>query len=167
MSLLESLEPQLEKEVKEARIEGLNRGAVASLNSIGLVDKKESQIEIRRRIEVLQFEKLEECSKYMEFPEPSKVEERQTEIDDHFEKSIALQFDSKDNQEHESNKELAHSLEKLEEPSPRISVELPHGPIFYEDEFQVKTPLTKRRPTRVPHSPLRHLKLITKLIKKN
>lgn len=164
--LLESLEPDHEREAKEERLEGLDKQTVASLNIIGVGEKPAAEVLVRRRIEAIVFEQCEEFT-YLSAPakpspSPQKFAEPE-EVDGPPVKAIAeatVIMESNLESVIVVSVQQSESVSLMEDRQAQTGLENP--PVERSQEPR----LTKRRPTRVPHSPLLQLRRITKLIKK-
>jgi hypothetical protein len=139
---------------------------MVSINLIGHAENAEIQVITRRRIEVLILEKIEEKAHYRT-PERTHIVEEVLEVP---KESIVVEIQA----EITSKKELVMTSNQAYVPLPPVAELEQPGEIVLNEQAQIiicedahyQQPLIKRKPTRVPHSPLLHLRRITKLIKK-
>ena len=157
-----------EREIKEERLEGLSKAAMASLNTIVInVPVSEPLIVHRRRIEANEIIKYVETFYIFKPEEPTPTIDETMELNEVKEPAIDS-HPVKDDDNIPSSSDLLVSFTALADSvQAEADCRLTSGTDqLIDNHQQIATHLVKRRPTRVPHSPLRHLRRITKLIKK-
>jgi hypothetical protein len=164
--LVEGVEEDHEREIKEERLEGLSKQAMEGINTISTSEALQAQILTRRRIEVAISEKSEEWMYVYNLQPMSDCKDKVEEP------ILTYQTDDAANLTPQAAEE-----EEISQPFPPV-FHLPSLVISKPDQHPTTMPLCdstepsrqlifgKRKPTRVPHSPLKHLRRITKLIKK-
>lgn len=154
-----------EREVREERLEGLNKAEAASLSSaVTPVFIPEPESVHRRRVEAAEMRKIEEfCTIVVEVKTNT---EPDVQADAGESKFDLIEIDESPLMVNDTHIPLdfsavVESLASTGNQQEDFTCLLQSDPVVMP-VFQ----MTKRKPTKVPHSPLRHLRRITKLIKK-